>query len=299
MMASNPTAEFRAEAVRVTLTSGLPQKQVAADIGVGFSTLRRWIQQDRRNPEKPTGQSNLECEIVKLRKESCVLRDGMVLLAHIRDQFARSLGSYGRPRMTAELKESGLPVGHRRVGRLMRDICIASVRAHLERLLEQGSFEELDKLLDGTGVPKEDLKALQSIHPSFMGGKYLPDLEKGEVEIARIELASTTGDVTSLYAKKLDGRYMFRVVDEYEGETLSGNVMMEAGRPLTLGQMAEFFLSAWPLIDVLEMNDLQWDIDSALCFFLAKSEFYPNFHAHCVEKVTAHFGRPKQNDNLI
>ncbi len=128
MMASNPTAEFRAEAVRVTLTSGLPQKQVAADIGVGFSTLRRWIQQDGRNPEKPTGQSNLEREIVKLRKESRVLRDGMVLLAHIRDQFARSLGSYGRPRMTAELKESGLPVGHRRVGRLMRDICIAVVR---------------------------------------------------------------------------------------------------------------------------------------------------------------------------
>lgn len=68
----------------------------------------------------------------------------------------------------------------------------ASVRVHLEQLLKQGRFEELDELLDDTGVPKEDLKALQSIHPSFMGGKYLPDLDKGEVEIARIELASTT-----------------------------------------------------------------------------------------------------------
>lgn len=45
----------------------------------------------------------------------------MVILAHIREQFALSLGSYGRPRMTEELKDLGLSVGHRRVGRLMRD----------------------------------------------------------------------------------------------------------------------------------------------------------------------------------
>lgn len=52
-------------------------------------------------------------------------RKDMVLLAHIREQFALSLGSYGRPRMTEELKELGQPVGHRRVGRLMRDNGIA------------------------------------------------------------------------------------------------------------------------------------------------------------------------------
>lgn len=46
-------------------------------------------------------------------------RKDMVVLAHIREQFALSLGSYGRPRMTEELKELGLDVGHRRVGRLM------------------------------------------------------------------------------------------------------------------------------------------------------------------------------------
>ena len=48
-------------------------------------------------------------------------RRDMVVLAHIREQFRLSLGSYGRPRMTEELKELGLQVGHRRVGRLMRD----------------------------------------------------------------------------------------------------------------------------------------------------------------------------------
>ena len=39
----------------------------------------------------------------------------MVVLAHIKEQSRLSLGGYGRPRMTEELKELGLNVGHRRV----------------------------------------------------------------------------------------------------------------------------------------------------------------------------------------
>lgn len=74
-MASRPIEEFRAEAVRVALTSGLPRKQVAVDFGIGFSTLNRWIQQDRRNREKPTVQSDLEREIAELRKENRTLRE--------------------------------------------------------------------------------------------------------------------------------------------------------------------------------------------------------------------------------
>ncbi len=42
-------------------------------------------------------------------------------LAHITKQSRLSLGSYGRPRMTEEPKEAGVDVGHRRVGRLMRE----------------------------------------------------------------------------------------------------------------------------------------------------------------------------------
>jgi len=44
----------------------------------------------------------------------------LVTLAHIKEQSRLRLGSYGRPRMTEELKEIGLNAGHRRVGRLMR-----------------------------------------------------------------------------------------------------------------------------------------------------------------------------------
>ena len=47
-------------------------------------------------------------------------RTDMKVLVHIREQYSLSLGSYGRPRMTMELKEAGLAVGERRVGRLMK-----------------------------------------------------------------------------------------------------------------------------------------------------------------------------------
>jgi putative transposase len=50
------------------------------------------------------------------RPNSTRTRSDMRVLAHIKDQFKLSEKSYGRPRMTTELKEIGLGVGERRVG---------------------------------------------------------------------------------------------------------------------------------------------------------------------------------------
>ena len=61
-------------------------------------------------------------------------RSDLVTLAHIKEQSRLSLGSYGRPRMTAELKEIGLDVGHRRVGRLMRRNGISVVRTRKHKV---------------------------------------------------------------------------------------------------------------------------------------------------------------------
>ncbi len=55
------------------------------------------------------------------RKPSRRQLDDMVLLAHIRAQFATSNETYGAPRMHVELREDGLDVGRHRVARLMRD----------------------------------------------------------------------------------------------------------------------------------------------------------------------------------
>lgn len=74
-MSSQRTAEFRAEAVRIALTSGLPRRQIATDLGIGYSTLNKWIEKNRRDPEGPAVQSDLEREIAELRKENRLLRE--------------------------------------------------------------------------------------------------------------------------------------------------------------------------------------------------------------------------------
>ncbi|MDE0880897.1 MAG: IS3 family transposase, partial [Sphingomonas bacterium] len=61
-------------------------------------------------------------------------RTDMKVLAHIREQYRLSLGSYGRPRMTMELKEVGLDVGERRVGRLMKINGIKPVRTRKHKV---------------------------------------------------------------------------------------------------------------------------------------------------------------------
>jgi hypothetical protein len=39
----------------------------------------------------------------------------MKVLFHIRELYSQSQGSYGRPRVTMELREAGIHVGERRV----------------------------------------------------------------------------------------------------------------------------------------------------------------------------------------
>jgi putative transposase len=48
-------------------------------------------------------------------------REDMVMLAHVRSAYARSHETYGSPRMTRELRDSGFAIGRRRTARLMRE----------------------------------------------------------------------------------------------------------------------------------------------------------------------------------
>ncbi|MFC6638967.1 IS3 family transposase [Sulfitobacter sediminilitoris] len=180
-MGTKRTDEFRADAVRIALTSGLTRRQVASDLGVGLSTLNKWVTAHRDTDVVSDKELDLARENERLRRENRILKEerdilkrphgllrepkamrfrfieehgrdfptnrlcqvldvserglrayrsrpasqrqrtDMVVLAHIKEQSRLSLGSYGRPRMTEELKELGLNIGHRRVGRLMRE----------------------------------------------------------------------------------------------------------------------------------------------------------------------------------
>ena len=77
-------------------------------------------------------------------------RSDLVTLAHIKEQSRLSLGSYGRPRMTEELKEIGLNVGHRCVGRLMRQNGISVVRTRKHKVTTDSDhkFNIAPNLLD-------------------------------------------------------------------------------------------------------------------------------------------------------
>jgi len=46
-MSTVRTDEFRKDAVRIALTSGLTRRQVADDLGVGLSTLNKWVNAHR------------------------------------------------------------------------------------------------------------------------------------------------------------------------------------------------------------------------------------------------------------
>lgn len=152
-------------------------------------------------------------------------------------------------------------------------------RLYLDAL--SGEAGEPDPRLSQHALNDEDRRALGSIHPAFMGGEYLPDTRPREVEIARITIASTTQDVTCVYARQVGKRIHYRVVDEYDGETLSGAPTRTSNNPLTLEQLVDFFLGAWDLLGVLEMNFVEWgnyDPDEVKAFIVdATSSFYDQF----------------------
>ena len=57
----------------------------------------------------------------KKRPASARQSDDMVMLAHIRAEYATSNETYGSPRMHAELTENGLAIGLNQVARLMSE----------------------------------------------------------------------------------------------------------------------------------------------------------------------------------
>jgi len=102
-----------------------------------------------------------------------------------------------------------------------------------------GKLDQLDAAVL-QDEPAEDLRQrLGRIHPSFLGGEYLPGYLPGEVEIARICLQSTTSDVITLRARPVSEGIAYRVEDEYKGEfTLPIPLSVE---PLTLAEVIRQF----------------------------------------------------------
>ena len=71
------TKEFEDEAVRLVRTSGRSQREIAEELGVGLSTLVRWIGRSRdRAADAPVGSASPDTatELKRLRRENEILR---------------------------------------------------------------------------------------------------------------------------------------------------------------------------------------------------------------------------------
>ena len=70
-MAAIHSDEFRRDAVRIALTSGLTRRQIESDLGIGLSTLGKWLRAVSEAAQVPAHLRENE----RLRKENRILRE--------------------------------------------------------------------------------------------------------------------------------------------------------------------------------------------------------------------------------
>ncbi len=210
----------------------------------------------------------------------------------MRQQIRRIDLNY-RPHSYFWAREHGIP--------LISDIKGAERRKLYESALEADLTELVDAELFQHALPNEQREAQGRIHPAFMGGEYLPKQRHGEVEIARITIASTTQDVTCVYARPVGRRIHYRMVDEYSGDTLEGRGHRTSLKPLTLRQLSDFFLKSWDLITCLDAN-FEYDgypREEVHGFVVdASSSFYAEFGELVHARIDEWLDRMAQSENV-
>ncbi len=87
------TKEFEREAVRLAETSGRTRKEVAEDLGIGLSTLTRWLARNRDAvmdaPGLRDANEDMAAELKRLRRENEILRQERDILKKATAFFAK------------------------------------------------------------------------------------------------------------------------------------------------------------------------------------------------------------------
>ena len=87
-MATRYTDEFRRDAVRIATTSGLTRPQAASDLGVGLSTLNKWVQKHLHDDLMLGPHEDVEKENERLRRAvSDLTLDKLILSEAARGNF--------------------------------------------------------------------------------------------------------------------------------------------------------------------------------------------------------------------
>lgn len=129
---------------------------------------------------------------------------------------------------------------------------------------------------------------------SLFAGEYLPDLEPEEVEIARVELDSTLGDVYSVRARRhVAGLLHYRVVSEYDEEFEVDPPTSES--PISMGQLVGLIASVERdddmygsgLTNAFRNMNLETDPDAErlLDFVRVTSSFYPELERYYADEA--------------
>ena len=87
-MGRNRSEEFRKDAVRIALTSGLTRRQIADDLGIGMSTLNKWITAHRDTDVVSADDRALVRENEQLRSEIRILKEERDILKKATQFFA-------------------------------------------------------------------------------------------------------------------------------------------------------------------------------------------------------------------
>jgi hypothetical protein len=178
----------------------------------------------------------------------------------------------------------------------LRQAVLGNIKGEVRRQILLKALKSGDADFPPEGLLKPTLEPglrdlLGKIHPMFMGGEYLPDYLPEEVEIARVSMKSTTGDVISVRAgHEPDGLIQYRVVDEYSNEFRLP--VEESELPLTTGNMIQLLdETSWEarglVMSILEMNCEQNGGDGMRGFLSVSSDFYPELADHYRQRCNA------------
>ena len=167
-----------------------------------------------------------------------------------------------------------------------------------ELVQENIEIENVPGVIKSQSLSEGLISTFGSIHPSYMSGEYLPDLEKDELEIARIIAKNATEDVTSIRVKYINDKYNYIIVDEYQDELALEYIFSptESNQTLTFRQLinlidscvvkeisqSEIHHVGLVLGDLEQMYNYDDDIED---FFKVESVFYKEISQYYAERI--------------
>jgi hypothetical protein len=175
---------------------------------------------------------------------------------------------------------------------------------------EQG-FTGLDAFIAREELSEAERNAWGAMDPSCLGGEYLPSREPGEVEIARVSLASVTSDQISIRAYRKNAKIRYRIVGEYE-ELIYTLAFEESDQPLTIRELMKLIDGSYIPDCIYEGGILTtmwvmlftegYDDAEVARYVSVSSAFYPDLQRYYDELVAAWLEprrREEQEEELL